>query len=159
MRQGMGAAAMPTSTITMSKTTATKVSAAHAISRGVGMRKNTKASTRPDGHAIERTLDDQGGHRGPEGLAPPRHHVDPQNLAGAEGQDVVAHVADHHRVEEMGGMRVAGKQETPADGARPEGGEADDDAHGEPAPVRVGEPREHRAHVHLPEEPHEEARR
>ena len=47
MRQGRGAAVIATRTTSMVRTRATKICAAHATSRGVGIRKKTNASTIP----------------------------------------------------------------------------------------------------------------
>src|SRR4029077_17958728 len=85
-----------------------------------------------------------------------RHNVDAQHLAGPERQQVVAHVADHDCVEEVGGMRPLRKQVTPAHGAQPERAENEGDAHREPSPLRVAQPRGDGAEVYIPEEPDEE---
>src|SRR6185503_12102904 len=111
-----------------------------------------------DGEPVEHPLHHHGGHRGPEPLSAPRDHIGSDHLAGAEREQVIGHVADHHRIEEAGGPRSGRKQIAPASGAGPERAEVQRGAGGEKAPVRVGEAGADGGQVGTREEIHDEAR-
>ena len=91
-----------------------------------------------DGEAVQHALDDQRAEHGPEAAAPPASHdVDAHELTGAQRQDVVGHVADHHGGQEPRGPIGRSEQVAPARGAHAESNRREQDADGRPAEVRV----------------------
>src|SRR4030095_6754149 len=106
----------------------------------------------PHGEAVEHSLHDHGGDGGPEALTPPRHHVRAQDLARAQGEEIVTHVADHHRVEEVGRPGAGREEKPPTMRAAPEREEVEGEAEGEEAPPRLGQARGDRADVGITEE-------
>src|SRR5215831_16492702 len=109
-----------------------------------------------EGETVQGPLDDDGRERRPETLPAARGDVDAHEFAGAQGQEVVAHVPDHQRAEQVRRLSAGRKQIVPAPSAQPQREQIEQDTRREVTPVRVREMSEDVVEIDVPEEIDEE---